>query len=121
MNSAKTSLLVFSLLVGSALLGKHSRPRVLSIVVAFVTFFPAMTCFPAMTSAQSPRDYLNTPVNAASFFVDFVNTNTETAAESDLPLPNNEAVSRHGFATILWSFPLAGRYGGVGVTGGYTR
>ncbi len=111
MNSAKTSLLVFC----SALLGKHSRPRVLGIVVAFVTFFPVTTW------AQSPRDYLNTPVDAASFFLDFLDTNSETAAESDLPLPNNEAVSRFGIATILWSFPLADRYGGLQVTGGYTR
>jgi hypothetical protein len=90
------------------------RKTALSIVVAFVTFFPSTA------RAQSPRDYLNTPVNAASFFLDFVNTNTETAAESDLPLPNNAAVGRHGFATILWSFPLLNRYGGVAVTGGYT-
>lgn len=109
MNWAKTSLLVFC----SALLGKQSSPRVSGVVIAFVTFFPVTTW------AQSPRDYLNTPVNAASFFLDFLNTNSETAAESDLPLPNNVAVSRLGFATLLWSFPLANRYGGVGVTGGY--
>jgi hypothetical protein len=104
MNSAETSVLFFSLLLGAPL----------SIVVAFVAIFPVTT------SAQTPRDYLNTPVNAASFFLDFVNTNTETATESDLPLPNNEVVGRHGFATILWSFPLFNRYGGVAVTGGYT-
>jgi hypothetical protein len=85
-----------------------------SIVALFITLFPVRT------RAQSARDYLNTPVNAASFFVDFINTNTATAAESDLPLPNNEAVGRHGFATILWSFPLLNRYGGLSVTGGYT-
>jgi hypothetical protein len=85
----------------------------LSIVVAFVTLFPMAT------RAQSARDYLNTPVNAASFYLDFINTNTVTAPESDLPLPNNEAVGRHGFATILWSFPLFNRYSGVSVTGGY--
>lgn len=111
--SAKSSVLVFSLLRGGTLLGKHSRPRALCIVVAFVTFLPVMT------PAQSPRDYLNTPVDAASFFLDFLNTNSETAAESDLPLPNNVAVSRIGFATLLWSFPLANRYGGVQVSGGY--
>ena len=86
----------------------------LSVVGAFLTLFPATTW------AQSARDYLNTPVNAASGFLDFINTNAETATESDLPLPNNEAVGRHGFATILWSFPLFNRYAGVGVTGGYT-
>jgi hypothetical protein len=86
----------------------------LSIVVAFVTFFPMAT------KAQSPRDYLNTPVNAASLFLDYINSNSETAAaESDLPLPNNVAISRFGLVSFLWSFPLANRYGGVAVSAGY--
>jgi hypothetical protein len=87
----------------------------LSIVVAFLTFFPVST------RAQSPRDYLNTPVDAAILQVDFLNTNTETVSASDLPLPNNVALSRLGAATLLYSFPLAGRYGGVAVGGGYTK
>ena len=87
----------------------------LSFVVAFITFFPVNT------KAQSPRDYLNTPVDAALLQLDFLNTNTETASASDLPLPNNQAVSRIGSATILWSFPLADRYGGVAVTGSYIK
>ena len=104
---------------GSLLFGRQKRWTTLSrtplrVVGAFLTLFPATMW------AQSARDYLNTPVNAASGFLDFVNTNTETATESDLPLPNNEAVGRHGFATILWSFPLFNRYAGVSVTGGYT-
>jgi hypothetical protein len=84
-----------------------------TVVVAIVTFFPIST------TAQSPRDFLNLPVDTALFQFDFLNSNTETAAASDLPLPNNLAVSRIGFASLLWSFPLDGRYGGVGVTGGY--
>jgi hypothetical protein len=87
----------------------------LSIGVAFITFFPMGT------RAQSPRDYLNIPVNQALLQLDFLNTNTETASASDLPLPNNLAVSRIGSGTLLWSFPLAGRYGGVAVTGAYMR
>ncbi len=50
----------------------------------------------------------------------FTNTNTETAIQSDIPSPNNEVVGRSGVAVILWSFPLANRYGGVAITGGYT-
>jgi Putative MetA-pathway of phenol degradation len=93
-----------------------SLPKMpLSIVIAFLTFFAVSA------RAQSPRDYLNTPVDAATLQVDFLNTNTETASASDLPLPNNLAVSRLGVFTLLWSFPLAGRYGGVAVTGGYTK
>jgi hypothetical protein len=87
----------------------------LSVVVALITLFPVST------SAQSPRDYLNTPVNAAVLQLDFLNTNTETASASDLPLPNNLAVSRLGVATLLWSYPLGDRYGGVAVSGGYTK
>ena len=87
----------------------------LSIVVAFITLFPVST------RAQSPRDYMNIPVDAALIQVDFLNTNTETASASDLPLPNNLAVSKLGAFSFLWSFPLAGRYGGVAVTGGYTK
>ena len=85
----------------------------LSVVVALVTFFPVTV------RAQAPRDYLNTPVNAATLQVYFTNTNTETASESDIPLPNNEVVSRSGVAVFLWSFPLANRYGGVAFTAGY--
>jgi hypothetical protein len=87
----------------------------LSAVVAFITFFSVST------RAQSPRDYLNTPVNATTLQLDFLNTNTETASASDLPLPNNLAVSRLGVATLLWSYPLGDRYGGVAVSGGYIK
>jgi hypothetical protein len=85
----------------------------LSVVVALVTLFPVTV------RAQSPRDYLNTPVNAASLFLDFINTNTETADASDLALPNNEVVGRYGMVSVLWSFPLANRYGGVSLTEAY--
>jgi hypothetical protein len=85
------------------------------IVVVLVALFPAST------RGQSPRDYLNTPVKQAVILVDLLNTNTETVSASDLPLPNNVAVSRLGAATLLWSFPLGDRYGGVAVTGGYTK
>jgi hypothetical protein len=73
-----------------------------------------------ITRAQTApaRDFLNTPVDAARFFLDFISTTTETAPESDLPLPNNEAVSGLGIATILYSYPLGGRYAGIGLTGG---
>jgi len=87
----------------------------LSIVAAFTTFFPVST------RAQSPRDYLNTPVNQALLQFDFLNTNTETASASDVPLPNNLAISRLGVATLLWSFPLGDRYGGVALSGGYIK
>jgi hypothetical protein len=86
----------------------------LSIVLAFLWFLPASI------RAQSPRDYLNTPVHAATIQLGFLKSNTETASASDLALPNNVAVSRLGVASLLWSFPLGDKYGGVEVTGGYT-
>ncbi len=87
----------------------------MSIVVAFVILLPVAT------RAQGPaaRDYLNTPVYAARFFADFIASSGETAAASDVPLPNNAMIVRNGFVTLLYSFPLAGRYGGVQVGGGY--
>ena len=91
------------------------RKTPLSLVVTFITFFSVST------TAQSPRDYLNTPVNAALLQFDFLNTNTETASASDISLPNNLAVSRLGVATLLYSFPLGDRYGGVAVSGGYIK
>jgi hypothetical protein len=87
----------------------------LNMLVAFIMIFSVST------KAQSPRDYFNTPVDAALLQFDFLNTNTETASASDLPLPNNVAVSRLGAATLLWSYPLGDRYGGVAVTAGYTK
>ena len=74
---------------------------------------------PVRSAAQSPRDYMNTPVDAGVLQVDLKESNTETVSASDLPLPNNESVNRSGAATVLWSFPLGDRYGGAQVTGGY--
>jgi hypothetical protein len=89
--------------------------RLPTILSAFVTFF-AVTL-----RAQGPpaRDYLNTPVNQVRAFIDVLGTNGETAAQSDLPLPNFETVTRNGFVSLLWSFPLGDKYGGVAVSGGY--
>jgi hypothetical protein len=88
---------------------------VTAFMVAFLTFFPMMAC----DQSAPARDYLNTPVNQARFFLDFVGSSGETAAESDLPLPDNESVSRLGSASLLWSFPLGDRYGGVALSGNY--
>jgi hypothetical protein len=90
------------------------RGASLGIALAFVAFSPATT----RAQSAPARDYLNTPVNAARFFLDLANSTLATAPESDLPLPNNEIVSRSVFATILYSFPLGNKYGGVSVTGG---
>jgi hypothetical protein len=95
-------------------------PRTPSSVVA-ASVFAFMTFFPVMAKAQSApaRDYRNTPVNQARFFLDFVGSSGETAAESDFPLPDTESVSRLASASLLWSFPLVERYGGVALSGNY--
>jgi hypothetical protein len=93
----------------------------LNIATAFLVAF--LTFFPTLASAQSApaREFLNTPVNHARFFLDFVGSSGETAAESALPLPNNESVSRLASASLLWSFPLGDRYGGVALCENYAR
>ncbi|HWN17489.1 MAG TPA: transporter [Gemmatimonadales bacterium] len=87
-----------------------SRPLrwALSIVVAA---FGALS--PVTVGAQSARDYLNTPVGAATGYVDVIATSSETGAASELPVPNNEVVTGTGAATLLWSYPLMNKYGGV--------
>jgi hypothetical protein len=93
-------------------------PGTLSTILPLFIFF-----FPVPTSAQGPpaRDYLNTPVGQVRAFLDLVGTSGETAAQSDLPLPNFETVTRNGFVSALWSFPLGSRYGGIAVSQGYAR
>jgi hypothetical protein len=98
--------------------GTPLSAMLLGIFVAIAAIYPPAT---RAQGAPSARDFLNTPVNSAAIFVDYLSTNSETAADSDLPLPNNEAVTRLGTATILYSFPMDGRYAGVQVTGGYAK
>ena len=100
-------------LFGKRKLRMTRRTRV-TIAVGLIAYFAGET------RAQGPpaRAYLNTPVDQFRFMVDLVGTNGTTAAESDLPLPNFTTVSRYGFLSLLWSFPLAGRYGGLQVGGG---
>jgi hypothetical protein len=76
----------------------------------------------ATTRAQSPgpREFLNTPVNQAIAWVDFVGATSETL-DADLPLPNNESVSRVVAPTILASFPFKNRYAGVSLTVPYSK
>ena len=85
----------------------------LSIAVAFVTVFPLTT------RAQAPRDYIPPAIDTVLLQLYFTNANTATASASDSPLPNNETINRAGTASVLWGFSLAGRYGGIALTGGY--
>jgi hypothetical protein len=76
--------------------------------------------FPMTTRAQSvpARDYLNTPVGNARFFLNLTNSAAVTGAESDIPVPNNETVVGSGYLSILYSYPIGSKYGGVAVTEG---
>jgi hypothetical protein len=75
----------------------------------------------ANAQSAAPRDYLLGPVEQASLFLDFVGGTSETAAASDLPLPNNASVNRSFSATVLYSFPIAGRYYALSGTVGRAR
>jgi hypothetical protein len=72
------------------------RKTPLSIFTAFLVAFLMFLPITAKAQSAPAREYLNTPVNQARFFLDFVGSSGETAAESDLPLPDNESVSRLG-------------------------
>jgi outer membrane putative beta-barrel porin/alpha-amylase len=89
-------------------------------IAVFGIALGSLVPFPSITGAQSgaPRNYLLGPVGVTTVFVNLTGTASETAIDSDLSLPNNVSVSRSGVATILYSFPLGDKYGGVAVTGG---
>ena len=88
-----------------------------NILLVFLIFSPVTT------SAQGApaREYLNIPVNQAAIFGDILGTNGETAADSDIPLPNNVTITRNVFLSSIWSFPQFDRYGGVAVSAGYAK
>jgi hypothetical protein len=90
--------------------------RPLSIVVTLGTLFPVAAW---AQGAPAARDFMNTPVDSASFFADFL-YNQAQSSSSGLSLPNNETASRIRVGTILWSFPMFDRYAGVSLSGGYT-
>jgi len=95
-------------------------PRRAAMCIAALLVFS-----PLVSRGQSagPRDYLNTPVDATSFFVDLVGAKADTVNaglvdESGASLPNNEGNVRTGVVSLLYSFPLGTQYGGVALSGG---
>jgi hypothetical protein len=87
----------------------------------FVAFVAVVASFPATTTAQMPREYLNTPVNEFAGFIEFTFSKAQSAASADLPLPNDLSFSRVTVPYLLYSFPLNGKYGGVDVTAPFVR
>jgi Putative MetA-pathway of phenol degradation len=93
------------------------RNTSLCMVVALLTFLPVMS----KAQSAGPRDFLNTPVYSALFFLDLIDTQADTANAADetgLALPNNEGIVRTGVASLLYSFPIGTQYGGVQLSGG---
>ena len=89
------------------------------ITLALLTFSPVML----MAQSAGPRDYLNTPVDAAAIFVDLVDAKADTVNaglvdETGLALPNNEGIVRSAVVSLLYSFPIGTQYGGVALFGG---
>lgn len=105
------------LFVGRKLWMTQPLPKTpLSVVLVFWVLFPA-----TMTAqSPGPREFLNTPVNQATAWVDYVGSSAETAS-ADLPLPNNETVSRVLAPTLLASFPFRNRYAGLSLTVPYSK
>jgi hypothetical protein len=91
------------------------------IVVVFVAFAAFLACRPVTTMAQTPREYLNTPVNQFAGFIEFVFSRAQSATSADLPLPNDLTISRVTVPYLLYSFPLNKKYAGVDVTAPFVR
>ena len=87
----------------------------LCLIVAFVV------AFPVATNAQTAREYLNTPVNQFSGFIEVGYSKAQSAASADLPLPNDVTVSRLTVPYLLYSFPFRKKYAGVSVTTPFVR
>jgi hypothetical protein len=91
-------------------------PRIfLCIIAAFVTSFPVTT------KAQTPREYLQTPVKEFAGFIEFTFSKAQSATSADLPLPNDLTFSRVTVPYLLYSFPLRKHYAGVDVTAPFVR
>lgn len=97
--------------------------RVQVLVRVFVCLAGALvaTTFPVTVKAQGAREYLNTPVDQWSGYVEVMFTRAQSAASADLPLPNDLAVSRVTVPYVLYSFPWRKKYAGVSLTTPYTR
>jgi hypothetical protein len=89
-----------------------------SRMAAFGVALASLALVPAVARAQSgaPRNYQLGPVGVTTVFVNLVGTASDTAADTELGLPSNVALSRNGSVTVLRSFPLGEKYGGVAFT-----
>lgn len=76
---------------------------------------------PLTARAQGAREYLNTPVDQWSGYVELMFTRSESAASSGLPLPNDLAVSGVTVPYVLYSFPWRKKYAGVSLAAPFTR
>ena len=88
----------------------------LSMVVVFAAFFSATT----RAQSPGPREFLNTPVDQAIVFVDYLATSAESV-DANLPLPNNQTVSQVVSPTLLASFPFDNRYAGLSLSVPYSK
>jgi len=93
-----------------------------SRIAAHGTCLVLLALFSTAAKAQSaaPRDYLLGPVGSGSsrLFLDYIYSGSETTASSNLPLPNNEALSQTGVATVLFPFAMWDHYFAVSASGG---
>jgi hypothetical protein len=94
-------------------------PTLLRMLLCLIASFAA--CVPVTTSAQTAREYLNTPVEQWSGFIEVGFSKAQSATSADLPLPNDLTLSRVTVPYLLYSFPFRKKYAGVSVTTPFVR
>lgn len=96
--------------------------RLPELFSGFVCLAAAVVIIVPLTArAQGAREYLNTPVDQWSGYVELMFTRSQSAASANLPLPNDLAVSRVTVPYVLYSFPWRKKYAGVSLAAPFTR
>ena len=87
----------------------------------FVCIVALVTVIPVTARAQTPREYLNIPIDELAGFVEYTVTRSQSASSAALAAPNDLTFSRLTVPYILYSFPFRGKYGGVSATMPFVR
>ena len=79
-------------------------PTLLRMLLCLVVAFTAS--LPVTTTAQTAREYLNTPVEQWSGFIEVGFSKAQSATSADVPLPNDVTLNRVTVPYLLYSFPF---------------
>ena len=94
-------------------------PTLLRMLLCIIAAFVAS--FPVTTRAQTAREYLNTPVNQWSGFIEVGFSKAQSASSAELDLQKDLTYSRLTVPYLLYSFPLNKKYAGVSATTAFAR